>query len=266
MKKIYFAHPISYYNTQMEIDAISKISKYFGSDYEIINPGNKEIQFAFEKYKKENVDYMSFFTEIINECDLIVCMEFWTGEIGAGVQYEAEAMNRKGGFIYIINKDFHITGVNIHAFNESAVSIQRTRELLNYHNLQKLRNQLDDSVKYGNEEEIDKTARSWPYEEGVLISIEQAELLSDLIKEKKISFPDMYDVNLRFPKSMKDDDEAIHQLSNNVYQASILFFETIGEHGGDNNNKLLIGNGHHMAQSLGIKAQDIWKSHSIKNI
>ena len=60
MTKIYFAHPISSYNTSIETEAISKIKSYFQKQYGeilIINPADDTIQKDFIEYKKVNDNY-----------------------------------------------------------------------------------------------------------------------------------------------------------------------------------------------------------------
>ena len=51
-------------------------------------------------------------------------------------------------------------------------------------------------------------------------------------------------------------EEALLYLKNETYKIGCLFFESIGEYGG-----MLMGNGHHMAQSLSAHAEDIWNEH-----
>ena len=43
---------------------------------------------------------------------------------------------------------------------------------------------------------------------------------------------------------------------NQVYNVGCLFFESIGE-----GKQILRGNGHHMAQELASKAEEIWNEH-----
>jgi len=254
MKKIYFAHPYSYYGTLIEAEAIIKIKEHFGEDWEIINPGTKEVQYAFKKYQKANPEnYMPFFAKIVEECDAIICMPFITGEIRAGVRYEAEAMNRSKGFIYTINHDYHIIGMNLPALLDDCVSIYRTRELLKFHDLQKIKDQIEEELTWENQKYTDPDERSWPAEEGIIISQNQAKLLIGLINEMRLENPNYYYIKLDFPKIMKDNEDAKHYLSQAVYDATVLFYESIGEH-----NKMIHGNGHHMAQNMAAQATKLW--------
>jgi len=256
MNKIYFAHPYSYYGTLVEAEAIIKIKEHFGEDWEIINPGSKEIQYAFQKYREINPEnYMPFFAKIVKKCNAIICMPFTTGEIGAGVKYEAEIMNQNKGFIYTINHDYHIIGMNLPALLSDCVSIRRTHELLKIHNLRKIKEQLTEELKdeFKESQSNDSDERSWLYEEGLIISQNQAKLLIDLINKMRVNNPEYYHVELDFPKIMKDNKDAKHYLSQAVYDATILFYETIGEH-----DKMIHGNGHHMAQNMAAQATKLW--------
>lgn len=59
----------------------------------------------------------------------------------------------------------------------------------------------------------------------------------------------------------KLDAETIKKVMiNEVYNVGCLFFEFIGE-----GKQILMGNGHHMAQDLASKAEDIWNEHLPRN-
>jgi hypothetical protein len=66
-----------------------------------------------------------------------------------------------------------------------------------------------------------------------------------------------YKVKITFPEEM-DSETAQRELINAVYNASILFYESIGEYGGLTDGKRLHGNGHHMAQQIAAKAGELW--------
>ena len=66
-----------------------------------------------------------------------------------------------------------------------------------------------------------------------------------------------YKVEISFPKEM-DSKRARHELGVAVYNATVLFYETIGEHNRLTDGKRLHGNGHHMAQNIQEQAQKLW--------
>lgn len=57
---------------------------------------------------------------------------------------------------------------------------------------------------------------------------------------------------------LKTQEDVLVSLKNHIYGLSVLYFETIGEHG-----KFIQGNGHHMAQELAEYAEQMWKKRII---
>lgn len=68
---------------------------------------------------------------------------------------------------------------------------------------------------------------------------------------------DFYKVEIKIRKLM-DSEKARHALEQAVYDATIIFYETIGEGGLLTDGKRLVGNGHHMAQEMVMKASNLW--------
>jgi hypothetical protein len=64
-------------------------------------------------------------------------------------------------------------------------------------------------------------------------------------------------VEIHIPLEMTSE-HAKSELANAVYQASINFFEFIGEKGRLTDGKKLQGNGHHMAQYVAEYATKMW--------
>jgi len=78
IKKIYYAHPISLYNTPQE-ERDLEFLKFLWPDTEVYNPNS---EFDYERYKEYG---MEWFFERIGDCDLVVFRPFPDGKIGAGV-------------------------------------------------------------------------------------------------------------------------------------------------------------------------------------
>ncbi len=78
IKKIYYAHPISLYNTPQE-ERDLEFLKFLWPDAEVYNPNSK---LDSEKYKEYG---MQWFYDRVGDCDLIVFRAFPDGKIGAGV-------------------------------------------------------------------------------------------------------------------------------------------------------------------------------------
>jgi hypothetical protein len=93
---VYFAHPISHYDTELENDCEEFIHNAFGQysedsklDIDIVNPNTLFVQKHVDRLRAEGVeDYFDFFREMVKSCDIIVMTSFLDGKIGAGVAEE----------------------------------------------------------------------------------------------------------------------------------------------------------------------------------
>lgn len=104
MSRIYYAHPMSWYDSLEEKNALEVISNYF-KGCKIINPNNYEFRKRVKHCKKKNV--MEIFLHEVRNCDTIVFSSFKDGYLGAGVArevleailHEKEIYRVKGEFI-----------------------------------------------------------------------------------------------------------------------------------------------------------------------
>lgn len=138
--KIYFAHPINTYGTDIEIEAINtityflnyKVKNEFGSDtkIEIVNPGSNKLQSEFSKYREENPnDYMPYFKNLVRECAYFVYLPFEDQKIGAGIGYEAIVAHNNNIPIYRISfSSQNITDTSIKFIKDRLLSVEETRE------------------------------------------------------------------------------------------------------------------------------------------
>jgi hypothetical protein len=93
MRKIYFGHPISFYNTPVQSFLIDKISLAF-PETEIVNPGLKIHGENYKKWKAETGNGMNyFFQEVLPSCAGGVFLPFEDGMFGAGVFGEAKFLS-----------------------------------------------------------------------------------------------------------------------------------------------------------------------------
>jgi hypothetical protein len=86
--KIYYARPISLYNTAQDKRDIELMESL---GFEVINPNKEALQ---ERYKAEG---MSVFLEAVKDCDSLAFRAFPDGMLGAGVMKEiqqAEELNK----------------------------------------------------------------------------------------------------------------------------------------------------------------------------
>lgn len=126
MKKIYFGHPINFYNTPKESQLIQIIRMQFPNSL-IENPNQPHHSENYQKWKKERGNGMLYYYEkVLPFCDKGVFLSFEDGMFGYGVFGEAEFMNNAGKTIYEISLDGKI---KIMAIDFSRLlSIEETRK------------------------------------------------------------------------------------------------------------------------------------------
>lgn len=121
--KIYFAHPVSEYDTENEAKAMDFI-RSTSPEAEIINP-NKAVH--AEAYRQIGMDY---FISLVKKCDQLFAMPFPDGRFGMGVYTEAVAMMNKNGSILeiTVQQDGTVKINFLDVKNISPLSINETRE------------------------------------------------------------------------------------------------------------------------------------------
>lgn len=111
--KIYYAHPISMYGTILEKEDLDMLKRLHPMAI-IYNPAtDKE---AKEGYKKHG---MTYFYEIIDDCDYLYFRSFSDGKIGAGVWGEIERAEA-----------VHCEVLEIPTLEDRKLSVNETREYL----------------------------------------------------------------------------------------------------------------------------------------
>jgi hypothetical protein len=85
--KLYFAHPINVYDTELERALLECLAQRFPG-YEIINPNAPEHAAG---YQAKGMAY--FLEDILPKCDECVLLAFRDGMIGKGVYAEAEQLH-----------------------------------------------------------------------------------------------------------------------------------------------------------------------------
>ena len=113
MKLVYFAHPISHYDKEIEEDCIEFIWSALGSGFlssqepeiEIFNPNQLFVQKHVDRLREENGDYFDFFRDIVKSCDIVVMTSFKDGKIGAGVAEEGTVGAKYGKDVFLIYFD-----------------------------------------------------------------------------------------------------------------------------------------------------------------
>lgn len=118
MKTIYFAHPVSDYNTGKEQADYLKIRHAF-ADCVILNPNQEAFQ---DRYPAEG---MALFEGLVKSCQMLVAVPFKDGQWGMGVWREAEIMSQMGGEVWELHEG-QLKRVDIK--NIRPLSINETRE------------------------------------------------------------------------------------------------------------------------------------------
>jgi len=87
-RKLYFAHPINTYNSDLEEYLVEIVQEYFAA-WEIENPNQQKHQDGYKKFREEKGNGMRYFTEeVLPECRGIIALPFRDGKWGAGVAKE----------------------------------------------------------------------------------------------------------------------------------------------------------------------------------
>lgn len=79
--KIYYARPISLYNTKQEERDLLLLTQL---SFEVVNPNKQELQ---TRYQQEGMDV---FLSAVKDCDFIAFRSFPDGKISAGVKKEID--------------------------------------------------------------------------------------------------------------------------------------------------------------------------------
>jgi hypothetical protein len=91
---IYFAHPKTHYNTELEDncwDFIATCFDIYEHDSEIFNPNQLFIDKHMTRLKEEgDENYFQIFRDIVRSCDITVGTCFTDNVLGAGVKEEME--------------------------------------------------------------------------------------------------------------------------------------------------------------------------------
>ena len=83
--KIYYAHPMSWYNTDAEKLDVEKLSQYG----EVINPNSKAFEYMVKLAEANREPVMEIFASYIhNTADVVAYRPFYDGKLGAGVARE----------------------------------------------------------------------------------------------------------------------------------------------------------------------------------
>ena len=126
MEKIYFGHPINFYNTAKECELISIIQREF-PHFVVENPNNPIHDEAYHQWKKETGNGMTYFYGVVlPRMYGGVFQSFKDGKFGSGVFGEAQILENLKKPIYEITTKGRISPMSIDFAR--ALSIEETKE------------------------------------------------------------------------------------------------------------------------------------------
>jgi len=126
MEKIYFGHPINFYNVPKESELIEIIKKRFPK-FSLENPNQPHHQENYQRYKKETGRGMNYyFQEVLPKMDAGIFLSFEDGNFGIGVFGEAEFLFNQRKPIWEINLGGKITPMLIDY--SKMLSMEETRK------------------------------------------------------------------------------------------------------------------------------------------
>ena len=127
MEKIYFGHPVNFYDTPKECDLIDAILKVWPNSF-IENPNQVRHQVGYKEYKERTGNGMAYFSqEVLPKMDRGVFLPFEDGMFGAGVFKEAMKLAELGKPIHQIKLDGKISKMYISELHRM-LSVEETRK------------------------------------------------------------------------------------------------------------------------------------------
>lgn len=130
--KVYFAHPLSDYDTQFERRVLGFLE---ASGFAVENPNQDKHERAYRTLRDHgNVSdsgAFAYFTRLVHGCDAIVFVRMPSGSVGAGVYKEGEEAAVHGMPVYEVRVDEH--GMRLIQCDRSplpVLSIEETRAQL----------------------------------------------------------------------------------------------------------------------------------------
>ncbi|VVB80637.1 Uncharacterised protein [uncultured archaeon] len=126
--KMYFGHPISFYDVPIEAKLIEVIRSRF-PDYEVVNPNQPFFQEGYQRWRNETGNGMNFyFKEVLPSMGAGTFLAFPEDlKLGAGVWGEAEFISSRNGPIFEVRLDFSINPLELDLSRKLTVEETRAR-------------------------------------------------------------------------------------------------------------------------------------------
>lgn len=125
--KIYYAHPMSWYNTEEEAHDMEYLRQHFPDD-KIVNPNSPWFDAQVRNALIANEPVMKVFTDWIehNDCAVVV-RPFSDGHIGSGVGQEAFTAHLWGKEIYEFTKNGFYWVPFLHIAHDGILTVAATK-------------------------------------------------------------------------------------------------------------------------------------------
>lgn len=107
---VYYAHPISIYDTHQELRDIALLNAL---GFDVVNPNQAEHDAGYKSYG------MAYFTGIVCECDALAFRAFPDGSIPAGVLNEIRVAQEHGKPVFELPSAVSRRGLSVEATREA---------------------------------------------------------------------------------------------------------------------------------------------------
>lgn len=122
-ERVYFAHPMPDYDTDLERAAVEAIVGHLGPEFDVVNPNHPDHQ---EAYQAGGRDF-SYWTGLAAGCATVVFMALPNDWIGSGVWKEVESAILANRRVFEIDRvDLRLARV-VHLDVSRCMSVEETR-------------------------------------------------------------------------------------------------------------------------------------------
>lgn len=127
MDELYFGHPLSTFDSELEEELMAKIDEEF-PEYAIENPNQPRHKQNYEEWAEDGSGMDYYFEEVLPAMDAGVFLPFEDGSYGAGTAGEAEFLADRDRPVYEIDYTGVIRELDIDEMD--VLSVEETRNRL----------------------------------------------------------------------------------------------------------------------------------------
>lgn len=127
IQRIYFGHPISFYDIPKEDELVKCLEREFPS-LAVENPNQPQHQAGYKRFQEtKGRGMLYFFEEVLPAMAAGAFLTFEDGKFGAGVWGEAEFLHQQGKPIYEMNIEGRIATMTLDVSRMLSVDETRSR-------------------------------------------------------------------------------------------------------------------------------------------